>query len=91
MASSLFCSHFQLPFKLTLPRLDKRRPRAPCRNFSLRSDRGGASLPSCPRLSRASTSFLRQLSEQDVDGRDKPGHDSGEAVTVKLAAAPWQA
>src|SRR6266446_3601873 len=27
---------------------------------------------SCPRLSRASTSFLRHLSKQDVDGRDKP-------------------
>ena len=27
-------------------------------------------------LSRASTSFLRQISKQDVDGRDKPGHDS---------------
>src|SRR6266436_1337007 len=27
--------------------------------------------------SRASTSFLRHLSKQDVDGRDKPGHDSG--------------
>ena len=26
--------------------------------------------------SRASTSFLRHLSKQDVDGRDKPGHDS---------------
>src|SRR6267154_5291070 len=33
--------------------------------------------PSCPRLSRASTSFLRQLSKQGVDGRDKPGHDAG--------------
>ncbi len=35
---------------------------------------------SCPRLSRASTSFLRCLSKQDVDGRDEPGHDSGEVV-----------
>ncbi len=26
--------------------------------------------------SRASTSLLRRLSKQDVDGRDKPGHDS---------------
>ena len=26
--------------------------------------------------SRASTSFLRHLGKQDVDGRDKPGHDS---------------
>jgi peptidoglycan/LPS O-acetylase OafA/YrhL len=31
---------------------------------------------SCPRSSRASTSFSRQASKQDVDGRDKPGHDS---------------
>jgi hypothetical protein len=31
---------------------------------------------SCPRLSRASTSFLPGFSEQDVDGRDKPGHDA---------------
>ncbi len=31
---------------------------------------------SCPRLSRASTSFLPALSRKDVDGRDKPGHDS---------------
>jgi myo-inositol 2-dehydrogenase/D-chiro-inositol 1-dehydrogenase len=29
---------------------------------------------SCPRLSRASTS-LAVIAEQDVDGRDKPGHD----------------
>src|SRR5258707_15427709 len=32
---------------------------------------------SCPRLSRASTSFLLHLRKQGVDGRDKPGHDSG--------------
>jgi putative endonuclease len=32
--------------------------------------------PSCPRLSRASTSFFCGHSKQDVDGRDKPGHDS---------------
>src|SRR6266849_7437100 len=42
--------------------------------------------PSCPSpdlirgLSRASTPFLRHLSKQDVDGRDKPGHDSGKVV-----------
>ncbi len=36
--------------------------------------------PSCPRLSRASTFFFRHLSKQDVDGRDKPGHDSGGLV-----------
>jgi hypothetical protein len=33
------------------------------------------SQPSCPRLSRAYTSFWRIV--QDVDGRDKPGHDDG--------------
>src|SRR5258708_17781287 len=32
-------------------------------------------LASCPRLSRASTSFWPSFSKQDVDGRDKPGHD----------------
>src|SRR5262245_50524839 len=31
---------------------------------------------SCPRLSRASTSFYLK-SKADVDGRDKPGHDEG--------------
>jgi hypothetical protein len=36
---------------------------------------------SCPRLSRVSTLFLRQFSEQGVDGRDKPGHDSGSTAT----------
>jgi hypothetical protein len=30
---------------------------------------------SCPALCRASTSFL--MLQQDVDGRDKPGHDGG--------------
>src|ERR1700719_1130627 len=44
---------------------------------------GSRSPPSCPRLSRlsrASTPFLRRFSKQDVGGRDKPGHDSGEMV-----------
>src|SRR5580704_18394582 len=36
--------------------------------------------PSCPRLSRASTSFLRPFRKRDVDGRDKPGHDFGELI-----------
>jgi hypothetical protein len=30
--------------------------------------------PSCPALCRASTTFLNSVT-QDVDGRDKPGHD----------------
>src|SRR6185503_8200972 len=34
--------------------------------------------PSCPRLSRASTSFA-SLPKQAVDGRNKSGHDNGEA------------
>src|SRR5260221_8301133 len=41
-----------------------------------------ASPPSCPALCRASTSLQRCVS-QDVDGRDKPGHD---AVYVARAA-----
>jgi hypothetical protein len=31
---------------------------------------------SCPRSSRASTSFLRWLRKKGVDGRNKSGHDS---------------
>src|SRR3984957_18774076 len=37
-------------------------------------------MPSCPRLSRASTPFLMRSSRQGVDGRDHPGHDSGEVL-----------
>ena len=51
-------------------------------NRTFRYD-GSRSPPSCPRLSRlswASTPFLRRFSKQDVGGRDKPGHDSGEMV-----------
>src|SRR5260221_121817 len=44
--------------------------------------------PSCPRLSRASTSFLRAFSEKDVDSRDKPGHDSGEMARHRNALNP---
>jgi hypothetical protein len=36
-------------------------------------------LPSCPRLSRASTSW-RSSVRKDVDGRVKPGHDDGESI-----------
>jgi hypothetical protein len=35
--------------------------------------RQSKSLSSCPGLSRTSTLFLAGV--QDVDGRDKPGHD----------------
>jgi len=41
--------------------------------------------------SRASTSFLRRLSKQDVDGRDKPGHDSGKwfnMIGTRAQSAP---
>jgi len=34
------------------------------------------SLSSCPALCRAST-FFKSCVDQDVDGRDKPGHDGG--------------
>src|SRR6267378_3365360 len=44
--------------------------------------------PSCPRLSRASTSyFLTQ--PQDVDGRDKPGHDDECFFSYFTTAAVW--
>src|SRR5262245_1068991 len=36
--------------------------------------------PSCPRLSRASTSYFVSVTK-DVDGRDKPGHDA-ESVSI---------
>src|ERR1700719_515805 len=37
-------------------------------------------MPALVALSRASTPFLRRFSKQDVGGRDKPDHDSGEMV-----------
>ena len=47
-----------------------------------------ATIPStsCPALCRASTSSLENVSEQDVDGRDKPGHDEDEASESNIAA-----
>src|SRR4029077_18000113 len=42
-----------------------------------------ASPPSCPALCRASTS-LRRSNKQDVDGRDKPGHDERESPIAPL-------
>src|SRR5438874_4063209 len=36
---------------------------------------------SCPRLSRASTSRMMNRIK-DMDGRDKPGHDEGEASNI---------
>src|SRR5580704_17117022 len=46
--------------------------------------------PSCPRLSRASTSFLRKPTKQGVDGRDEPGHDSraGRLPALQIPAQP---
>ncbi len=44
--------------------------------------------PSCPRLSRASTSFFPAKSE-DVDGRDKPGHDESLYSVYFTTAAVW--
>jgi len=38
--------------------------------------------PSCPRLSRASTSFMGRQ-KKDVDGRNKSGHDA-ERMTIGL-------
>jgi hypothetical protein len=61
------------------PRLSNNRGGGAC----LSNDRFrpvAAILSSCPRLSRASTSFLRS---KDVDGRDKPGHDEGVDGRVK--------
>src|SRR6185295_2685975 len=36
--------------------------------------------PSCPALCRASTPYF--LMKQDVDGRDKPGHDVASLLSV---------
>ena len=38
--------------------------------------------PSCPRLSPASTSSWRPPCDQNVDGGDKPGHDSRNGFPV---------
>jgi hypothetical protein len=55
---------------------------AASRTFCKLDDRACSllSLSSCPGLSRASTSFGRRV-DQDVDGRDKPGHDGELAST----------
>jgi hypothetical protein len=37
-----------------------------------------AASPTCPRIARASTS-LQPCDAEDVDGRDKPGHDDVDA------------
>jgi hypothetical protein len=37
---------------------------------------------SCPRLSRASTSFM-QVKKKDVDGRDEPGRDRKRTPLVR--------
>src|SRR5882724_9736611 len=43
---------------------------------------------SCPGLSRASTSSLH-LDKEDVDGRDKPGHDSIRSSESERIGARW--
>ncbi len=42
--------------------------------------------PSCPGLSRASTSYSI-CEKEDVDGRDKPGHDGLESIAEVTAYA----
>jgi hypothetical protein len=37
---------------------------------------------SCPALRRASMSFLFNCRKQDVDGRDKPGHDDLRGIVL---------
>src|SRR5262249_62272230 len=44
------------------------------------------SLSSCPRLSRASTSFAS--ARKDVDGRAKPGHDGGMLKILRQVLPP---
>ena len=44
--------------------------------------------PSCPRLSRASTSSLL-LEVKDVDGRDKPGHDAVVSRPTAVLTSPY--
>jgi penicillin-binding protein 1C len=47
---------------------------------------GDKKSPSCPGLTRASTSFVR--AREDVDGRVKPGHDGvGKRRAIRFAAA----
>jgi len=41
-------------------------------------------LSSCPALCRASTSYQHEKEKKDVDGRDKPGHDSNPIGTYRL-------
>src|SRR5215470_13459495 len=53
----------------------------PPRDSEERGKKGGTDQPrasSCPRLSRASTSFLPSMSKQGVGGRNKSGHDGSE-------------
>jgi len=47
---------------------------------------GNKNSPSCPGLTRASTTFV--AGKKDVDGRDKPGHDGvGKRRAIRFAAA----
>src|SRR5262245_51523831 len=57
------------------------------RRFASRND--GFVYPSCPGLSRASTS-LHYAPNEVVDGRDKPGHD-GYGMCTPKSACPYTA
>ena len=61
-----------------MPAIEARRsPSAPDGvDHGLDGFRSASSRASCPRLSRASTFCSRRFWKEDVDGRDKPGHDS---------------
>jgi precorrin-3B synthase len=41
-------------------------------------------LPSCPALCRASTSYPHEKEKKDIDGRNRPGHDSNPIGTYRL-------
>src|SRR6516164_9504403 len=57
--------------------------------WKLRRDLSRATDSSCPGLTRASTPFFSIC--QDVDGRDKPGHDDAEKDAAPPFTLPWRA
>src|SRR5262249_31550591 len=75
LVSSIFCSHFRLSFKLTLPRQDKRPPRAPCRNLGLSGDGG-----------RRPPSYEEQTVLEDKERARRPR--SGRLFTRPAASLP---
>src|SRR6516164_1354245 len=56
--------------------------------WKLRRDLSRATDSSCPGLTRASTPFFSIC--QDVDGRDKPGHDDAEKDAAPPFTLPWR-